>query len=106
MQRIARLTGHIEPQACGSATAALPPTAELEEGFIFPTFPQLLAARQKFGGVFTYNIYGGHRMTFIADPAVWRLVFFAKGCHCHEPPPAYPASLPMCAQFRHYETGI
>ena len=46
---------------------------------IFPTFPQLLATRQKLGGLFTYKIYGGHRMTFIADPAVWRLVFYAKG---------------------------
>jgi cytochrome P450 len=53
--------------------------AEIEGGGFFPKFPELLRTRQKLGGVFSYAIAGGRTMTFIADPDVWRLVFYAKG---------------------------
>ena len=91
-RRAARLCQHIAPWLSSSAMPQdlppAPPTAELEEGVIFPTFPQLLETRKKLGGVFSYNIYGGHRMTFIADEAVWRLVFYAKASplDCHIDP--------------------
>ena len=78
VSRSRRIICHLIPSCCADIPPA-PPIAELEEGVIFPTFPQLLETRKRLGGVFTYNIYGGHRMTFIADPAVWRLVFYAKG---------------------------
>jgi len=81
-RRISTIYSHVTPMICGQTidgdAPPSPPTAELEEGVIFPTFPQLLETRMKLGGVFSYNIYGGHRMTFIADEAVWRLVFYAK----------------------------
>ena len=69
---------HLSGNQCAGPPPS-PPTVEVEEGIIFPTFPQLLETRKRLGALFTYNIYGGHRMTFVADPAVWRLVFFAKG---------------------------
>ena len=54
----------------------LPPIADLPEGHVFPTFPQMRETQQKLGNLFTYRIVGGRRMTFIADPSLYRLVFF------------------------------
>lgn len=79
-RRACQILHHLSSERCAAEDSPpAPPTAEVEEGVIFPTFPQLLETRKRLGGVFTYNIYGGHRMTFVADPAVWRLIFFAKG---------------------------
>ena len=59
---------HIAPIQCADGSARqppLPPIAELEEGVIFPTFPQLQDAQKRLGGVFSCNVYGGHRLCHI-----------------------------------------
>jgi cytochrome P450 len=72
-----RILGAVPVSA--SEIPPLPPVAQIEGGGFFPSFPELLRTRQRLGGVFSYEIAGGRTMTFIADPDVWRLVFYAKG---------------------------
>jgi len=38
----------------------------------------VLETSKKLGGVFTYEIIGGKRITFVTDPATYRIVFFAR----------------------------
>mmetsp|Transcript_42995 Transcript_42995/g.69054 ORF Transcript_42995/g.69054 Transcript_42995/m.69054 type:complete len:320 (-) Transcript_42995:1842-2801(-) len=52
----------------------LPPICVAENG-IFPSFPEMLKHMKQVGGVFSYEIIGGRRITIIADPELYEIVF-------------------------------
>ena len=52
----------------------LPPIADLGDSF-FRSFPNMLRDAKQHGGIFTYNIMGGRRMTVIQDPELYEIVF-------------------------------
>jgi hypothetical protein len=62
------------PVACGSKPPT-PPVADMPEGAFFPSFPAMLEASKKHGGLFSYEIVGGRRMTVVADPKLFEIVF-------------------------------
>ncbi len=60
--------------ACASKPPT-PPVAEMPDGAFFPSFPAMLEASKKHGGLFSYEIVGGRRMTVVADPKLFEIVF-------------------------------
>ena len=90
-RRVEVLAGHLAAHATAAAAAAaaaavdpggslpLPPVVALREGVFFPTFAHMLedaaAATAQNGGLFTYEIFGGRRITIVADPSLYEVVF-------------------------------
>lgn len=77
-RRLARLRRHLtdgtgENETYG--TLEEPPIAQMKEGRIFPTFPDMMEDAEKYGGVFTYALWGGRRLTVLADPSTYEIVF-------------------------------
>jgi len=56
------------------AALPLPPVCTAANG-IFPSFPEMLDHMKQVGGVFSYEIIGGRRITIIADPELYEVVF-------------------------------
>jgi cytochrome P450 len=82
-RRVEVLAGHLAANAAAAAvdpgSLPLPPVVPLREGVFFPTFAHMLedaaAATAQNGGLFTYEIFGGRRITIVADPSLYEVVF-------------------------------
>lgn len=80
--RVKKISQHLTANPTGANEGPLPenvsalpkPPVSKFEG-IFPTFPQMLKDSKELGGVFTYEIIGGRRMTVIQDPELYEIVF-------------------------------
>eukprot|EP00939_MAST-03C_sp_MAST-3C-sp1_P003506 g3506.t1 len=75
MERILRLALQLTSNENEINSLPLPPIAQLEEGMVFPTFPQMKKDAEKLGGVFTYALLGKRRLTIFADPATFPIIF-------------------------------
>lgn len=84
MDRVHRLAQHLSLNATGAnegplpqdvQALPLPPLAVLPEGSFFPSFPQMLEDSKKLGGIFSYEIMGGRRLTVIQDPELYEIVY-------------------------------
>ena len=42
---------------------------------MFPTFQEMKEDAESYGGVFTYKLWGGRRLTVLADPKTYEIVF-------------------------------
>lgn len=82
MERLQVISRHISPNPTSANEGPIPenvselptpPVAELEG--LFPTFPQMLQDAKKHGGIFSYKIMGGRRMTVIQDPELFEIIF-------------------------------
>ncbi len=74
----------IKRQLCGAnegeipsdvSKLPLPPAAPIAEGYIFPTFMQMLEDKKKFGGLYSYEVIGGRRITLVADQDLLEIIF-------------------------------
>jgi hypothetical protein len=83
MKRVEAISRHLAPNPTGAnegplpkdvSSLPLPPLAELGDA-IFPTFPAMLNDSKKLGGLFSYVVVGGRRMTVIQDPELYEIVF-------------------------------
>ena len=83
MDRVKKITGHLSMNLTAGANqgpipenvSALPPPPVAEMDGLFPSFPAMLQDSKKLGGIFTYNIMGGRRLTVIQDPELFEIVF-------------------------------
>ena len=76
VRRLDTLTRHLQSApAAGAAELPTPPVHSMPENEIFPSFPTMMNGQHKLGGLFSYEILGGRRMTVVADPQLFEIVF-------------------------------
>ncbi len=73
MDRIVTLKRHLTSAMYDNLP--LPPIAPMKEGSVFPTFQEMKEDAENYGGVFTYKLWGGRRLTVLADPKTYEIVF-------------------------------
>jgi len=83
MQRVEAISRHLSMNKTSANDGPIPedvsalptpPIADLGDTF-FPTFPNMLKDSKELGGIFSYQIMGGRRMTVIQDPELYEIVF-------------------------------
>mmetsp|Transcript_43494 Transcript_43494/g.94748 ORF Transcript_43494/g.94748 Transcript_43494/m.94748 type:complete len:460 (+) Transcript_43494:18-1397(+) len=71
MQRTQRLAAHV----CSAPDLPPPPLAPIPDGRFFPTFPDMLEESRKHNGVFSYEAMGNRRITILAHPSLYDIIF-------------------------------